>query len=107
MKKKSLFLVPMTTMAIIASILGGKAIDAKAQDTQVKEDFVIVLDPGHDAAHVGSRGYGLKEEELNMKIALACKAQLEKYDGENLKSKLKYNLYKKGFKIDDINKIIE
>ena len=81
MKKKSLFLVPMTTMAIIASILGGKAIDAKAQDTQVKEDFVIVLDPGHDAAHVGSRGYGLKEEELNMKIALACKAQLEQYDG--------------------------
>lgn len=30
-----------------------------------------------------------------------------KYDGENLKSKLKYNLYKKGFKIDDINKIME
>ena len=30
-----------------------------------------------------------------------------KYDGENLKSKLKYSLYKKGFKIDDINKIME
>mgnify|MGYP004674991211 CR=1 FL=1 len=30
-----------------------------------------------------------------------------KYEGENLKNKLKYSLYNKGFKIDDINKVIE
>ena len=74
--KKRLLLIPVTAIAVIAGIWTQKPVAAKAAD-----DFVIVLDPGHDATHVGARGYGLKEEELNMKIALSCKAELEKYDG--------------------------
>ena len=74
--KKRLLLIPVTAIAVIAGIWTQKPVTAKAAD-----DFVIVLDPGHDATHVGARGYGLKEEELNMKIALSCKAELEKYDG--------------------------
>ena len=74
--KKRLLLIPVTAIAVIAVIWTQKPVTAKAAD-----DFVIVLDPGHDATHVGARGYGLKEEELNMKIALSCKAELEKYDG--------------------------
>ena len=74
--KKRLLLIPVTAIAVIAGIWTQKPVTAKAGD-----DFVIVLDPGHDATHVGARGYGLKEEELNMKIALSCKAELEKYDG--------------------------
>lgn len=74
--KKRLLLIPVTAIAVIAGIWTQKPVTAKAAD-----DFVIVLDPGHDATHVGARGYGLKEEELNMKIALSCKEELEKYDG--------------------------
>ena len=74
--KKRLLLIPVTAIAVIAGIWTQKPVTAKAAD-----DFVIVLDPGHDATHVGARGYGLKEEELNMKIALSCKSELEKYDG--------------------------
>ena len=44
---------------------------------------------------------------LNSVYEKEYKKLSRKYDGENLKSKLKYNLYKKGFKIDDINKIME
>ena len=43
---------------------------------------------------------------LNSVYEKEYKKLSRKYDGENLKSKLKYNLYKKGFKIDDINKIM-
>lgn len=44
-------------------------------------DVVIVLDPGHDATHCGASGNGLREEDLNLKIATYCKEELENYDG--------------------------
>lgn len=44
-------------------------------------EVVIVLDPGHDSTHAGARANGLKEEELTLKIAKYCKAELEKYSG--------------------------
>lgn len=44
-------------------------------------DVVVVIDPGHDATHAGARANGLKEEELNLKIARYCKAELEEYSG--------------------------
>ena len=43
--------------------------------------MVIVLDPGHDNVHAGARGNGCKEEELTLKIAQYCKAELQKYSG--------------------------
>lgn len=44
-------------------------------------ELVVVIDPGHDATHAGARANGLKEEELTLKIAQYCKAELEEYSG--------------------------
>lgn len=48
---------------------------------RASSNVTIVLDPGHDATHAGASGNGLKEEELNLKIATYCKEELETYDG--------------------------
>lgn len=45
------------------------------------KNVVVVLDPGHDANHVGSTANGLVEKDLNLKIAQYCKAELETYAG--------------------------
>ena len=50
-------------------------------DSRAKKDVVVVLDPGHDNTHKGASANGLKEEELNLKIASYCKAELENYSG--------------------------
>lgn len=57
-----------------------------ATRTELKEKYasnglVIVLDPGHDSTHGGASYYGLREEELNYKIATYCKQELEQYIG--------------------------
>ncbi len=48
-----------------------------------KDEIVVVLDAGHDAVHAGTSagGPGFAEAELNLKIALFCKAKLETYKG--------------------------
>ena len=43
--------------------------------------LVIALDPGHGGNDSGAVGSGLKESDINWKIALACKAELESYTG--------------------------
>ncbi len=50
-----------------------------AQRSRANGNLVIMLDPGHDNISVGARANGLKEEELNLKIAKYCKEELEKY----------------------------
>lgn len=40
---------------------------------------VIALDPGHGANDPGATGNGKEEDDLNWKIASACKAKLEQY----------------------------
>ena len=50
-------------------------------DTRSKKDIVVVLDPGHDDTHKGASANGLREEEINLKIASYCKAELENYSG--------------------------
>lgn len=56
-----------------------KSVEAKTSDGKV----VVVLDPGHDYSHGGGQkrygGVTYKEGELNLEIAKACKATLEKY----------------------------
>jgi N-acetylmuramoyl-L-alanine amidase len=42
--------------------------------------LVIVLDPGHDTTHAGAGGNGLREEELNLKIAQYCLEELRTYN---------------------------
>ena len=43
--------------------------------------FVIALDPGHGGVDSGATSNGLKESDINWKIAQACKAELENYAG--------------------------
>ena len=44
-------------------------------------NIVVALDPGHDAKDAGAQGFGLKEEDLTLKIANYCKEELEQYSG--------------------------
>ena len=44
-------------------------------------NYVVVLDPGHDSTHAGAQYGSLKEEDITLKIAQYCKAELEKYAG--------------------------
>jgi len=43
--------------------------------------IVVVLDPGHDSTHTGASYFGLKEQDLTLKIANYCKKELETYSG--------------------------
>ena len=45
------------------------------------KNIVVVLDPGHDDTHAGARRNGLEEEDLTLKIAQYCKAELSQYNG--------------------------
>ena len=53
----------------------------KARNVTKNKEVVVVLDPGHDNSHPGTRGNGLKEEQLTLKIAQYCKNELEQYSG--------------------------
>ena len=53
---------------------------AKAQ-TSRSGHVIVALDPGHDNLDAGATGFGLREEELTLKIANYCKEELEKYAG--------------------------
>ena len=44
-------------------------------------DIVVALDPGHDSTHAGASAFGLREEDLTLKIANYCKEELETYAG--------------------------
>ena len=43
--------------------------------------LTVVLDAGHDSTHHGASRSGLNEEELTLKIAQYCKAELDQYQG--------------------------
>lgn len=47
----------------------------------IKDNVVIVLDPGHDSTHLGASGNKIKEHETTLKIAKYCKEELETYGG--------------------------
>lgn len=67
---------------IAAAMANGDALfkeRAGVLQTEANGNVVVVLDPGHDGTHVGTRANGLKEEELTLKIAQYCKAELEQY----------------------------
>ena len=52
-----------------------------ASSRAVKEEVVIVLDPGHDSTHTGASYNGIKEHVVTLKIAKYCKKELETYGG--------------------------
>lgn len=57
------------------------AYSIQTADIRARKDIVVVLDPGHDNTHKGASANGLREEEINLKIASYCKAELENYSG--------------------------
>lgn len=46
---------------------------------EAEEPLVIVLDPGHDSCHIGAAANGLKEEEVDWKLARKIKEELDTY----------------------------
>lgn len=59
----------------------GKASLSRNAVTQGTKNLVVVLDPGHDSTHAGAAYNGYQEQDLVLKIALYCKAELQKYSG--------------------------
>lgn len=55
--------------------------DVNNEQRNAKQNVVVVLDPGHGGSDKGTTGFGLLEKDINLKIALACKAELEQYHG--------------------------
>lgn len=51
--------------------------------TGTVSSVVVVLDPGHGGSDEGAKSpsNGLKEKDINLKIAQYCKAELERYEG--------------------------
>ena len=45
------------------------------------DDLVIVLDPGHGGGDSGAIGGGLREDQVNFKLAYYAKQELEQYEG--------------------------
>ena len=70
-----------TVSAQTASANGISTFSAGQNSRARSGNIVVALDPGHDAWDAGARGNGLAEEELTLKIANYCKAELEQYSG--------------------------
>ena len=67
---------------VSAQTASANGISTFSADTALRSgNIVVALDPGHDAWDAGARGNGLAEEELTLKIANYCKAELEQYSG--------------------------
>lgn len=62
-------------MSLVLSMV---SVDMFKADTN---EVIVVLDPGHDSKHSGAGSYGLREEELNLKIATYCYQELSQYAG--------------------------
>ena len=56
-----------------------KASIIKKSSLSPAKSKVILLDPGHCKTHIGARGNGLKEEDVNLDIGKACRNYLNKY----------------------------
>ncbi len=52
-----------------------------AATAKAAENVVVVLDPGHGGSDAGASANGLVEKNLNLSVALACKKELEEYNG--------------------------
>lgn len=79
-RKLKLWLIITLCCAIVAFSI---PIITATYSAENEKDLVIVLDPGHGGPDFGAinKASGLYESEINLKIALACKEELERYDG--------------------------
>ena len=62
-------------------------------NTAVNGAYVIALDPGHGGMDPGAQGNGKSEADLTWKIAVACKAKLERYGFKVVMSRDQYGSY--------------
>ena len=62
-------------------------------NTAVNGAYVIALDPGHGGMDLGAQGNGKSEADLTWKIAVACKAKLERYGFKVVMSRDQYGSY--------------
>lgn len=65
-------------IAFMMMVLCWTCFDIKAE---AKRDVIIVIDPGHGGDNLGARYNGVVEKEATMRVALAMKNELEKYEG--------------------------
>lgn len=64
-----------SVLSSVANVLMPAAISKAAGNV------VVVLDPGHGGEQPGASSNGLVEKDLNLRVALACKSELEQYNG--------------------------
>ena len=64
--------------AVITPNTVSAQVEAVRRETK-KSSLVVVLDPGHDKTHSGADYFGVNEQQLTLKIAKYCKAELETY----------------------------
>ncbi|MCM1257810.1 MAG: N-acetylmuramoyl-L-alanine amidase [Roseburia sp.] len=62
----------------------GVASKVKGASPKGMSSLVVVLDPGHGGNDGGASHNGLVEKNLNLKIGLYCREELEKYAGVNV-----------------------
>lgn len=74
---KRMFIVFLLCVFCLFSGLYLLAVKAYADEKPI----VIVLDPGHGGSDMGAITKGKMEKELNYRVAMACKKELEKYEG--------------------------
>lgn len=70
-----------TPVANLDEAIASARAQSKGEDATGASTVVVVLDPGHGGSDGGAQGNGLSEKNLNLTIALACRAELQTYDG--------------------------
>ncbi len=78
---KRLLAVMVSTTVIISGVIGTSTISEAKKKVAKSKDIVVVLDAGHDSAHLGCHTDSFNEETANLYIAYYCKQELEKYKG--------------------------
>ncbi len=104
LKFLKIFLLSIVLFGVMSPISVYATEDEEKLDENVffSQEYIVVLDAGHDSEHVGARGNGLLEEELNMIITKACKEELEKYN--NIKVYLTHETLECPFPNDNLAK---
>lgn len=57
----------------------GNTVNAEKEEAALNQPLVIALDPGHGGDEDGAYYYGIKEKDINLKVAHFLKAELENY----------------------------
>ena len=78
---KKFFTILLTLTCAITFFLNSPIHSQAKSKKSTAKNVVVVLDPGHDSAHLGCQYKGFDEAIANLYIAYYCKQELEKYSG--------------------------